>query len=157
MLEDAATGAVCQAKLTLSASSKDGSQITQWWSHDSGDFNLEGLSPGSYDIYARTGERKAGMARAVKVHEGETVEDIRIRLEPGCVLRVRCGCAGRLTVTSKGSLLDDEFVDADGVLVEVLPAGASSVRFAPLGGAAPEDRKLDLSAGEEKEVVFGGK
>jgi hypothetical protein len=156
MLEDAATGDVCQARLTLSGSSKDGSQIVAWESHDSGDFNLDRLEPGTYDICARTGERKAGIVRAVKVREGETVEGLRIRLEPGCVVRVKCGRAGSLTLMSNGTVVAKVFVDVDGVLVDVLPAGPSSVHFAPFGGAAPEDRDLDLRVGEEKEVVFGG-
>jgi len=157
MVEDAATGDVCHAKLTLSGASRDGSQVTTWWSHDSGDFNIDGLHAGSYDIIARTGERKVGFARAVRVREGETVQNLKIRLEPGCVVRVKCEHAGALTLRSKGIVVNSTFLEDDGTLVEVLLAGPATVQLDPSNGIAPEVQELDLTAGEEKEVVFGGK
>jgi hypothetical protein len=158
-VEDAATGDACQAKLTLTEAATGATWTESAWSHDSGDFVFDRLPAGTYDICARTGERNVGFARSVKVREGDTTEDVRIRLERGCVLRVRCAAehSGVVTLSSGGSIVASEFVEAGGVLVDVVPKGRVSVRLEARPGVTPEDRELELGSGEERDVLLGEK
>jgi protocatechuate 3,4-dioxygenase beta subunit len=156
---DPRTGTGCQAELTFALR---GNSADNWMGTNSGSdgsFKVEGLRPGTYDIAARGPGDGAALMRGVVVQAGGETGGQMLNLSPGARLRIRyAGHEGFLNYSFKcdGVIVSGDGVEAGHFSETVAPAG-HIVLDAHWPPNSTDTKEMDITAGEEKEVVFGGK
>jgi hypothetical protein len=155
---DKLSGKTSRAEITYSVNARTDKEIGMLDSQEDGTFKVSGLEPGTYDLAARASGSRVGVLRGITVQAAIETRDLVVILEPGATLRLRyAGKKGYLQyrVVSEGTV-----IAGDG-----LPAGATSETAVPPGrivvecgwpDAQSEKREVEVSAGEHKELVFGG-
>ncbi|HTF89520.1 MAG TPA: carboxypeptidase regulatory-like domain-containing protein [Planctomycetota bacterium] len=125
-----------------------------------GEFKFEGLTAGTYVIYARDNLGGVGVSDAITVAEDEASKGCQIRLAPGAKLRMRY--AGELDYASYmiivgGSLLGFESAEKGRDQDESVPAGAIEVRWSEWETKLTKTESFTVVAGEVRELVWDGK
>ncbi len=154
---DAATGEPCSAEVMVAAEDAFGLGWTLSPRPD-GRFDLDGLSPDTYSIIARTGNL-VGVLDGIAVTAGHEVRDLEVRLEPGARLSVRfAGLEDHVVAEVRSGSAAEGIYVARGVTEErVLPAGDATVRFLAWTAEEPVllgERTVRLVVGERTEVAW---
>jgi hypothetical protein len=152
-------GKGCRAQITFALRKETSGGWSAVHSDEDGSFKLRGLSPGTYDIAVRGPGDGIAIQRGVEVQAGIDTGDHVLKLAPGARLHVRyAGKDGYLnySVMSAGVIVSGDGIKAGGTSETSVPTGPIVVE-AEWPPAAKESRELDIPAGQEKELVFGGK
>ncbi|MFO1010746.1 MAG: sigma-70 family RNA polymerase sigma factor [Planctomycetota bacterium] len=128
---------------------------------EKGEFTLDGLEPGAFDVVASTTGGRFGVTRGIVAKPGGTTE-VEVRLDAGARLRVRCGYEkGSLLVRSDGALIHMLQPDSKAPVECALPSGRITVELVKYvqrdGAWGPETlskESADLAPGETKELVL---
>lgn len=121
---------------------------------------FDGLSPGTYSVRARTSDGLFGQRLRLVLHAGETLEPIEVRLDLGAKLTLRY--VGDQSAASFEILSAGETLAGDGLIrgtdsLQVVPAGTIEVRWRQASSNDVVSRRVTLTAGEERELVWNGK
>ncbi len=157
---DGKTGQRCQAKMTVST--HDYAHVAQpdmttGWSRDTGLFLFDKLTPGDYDVSARTGGGQTGVLEGISVGAGSETASLKVKVAPGGRIHVRFeneATHGFLTVIREGVVVACELIQPPAFLDEVVPAGPATVRFNGSGDNRPQEKRIDIAVGDVKEIVF---
>ncbi|MEO6708369.1 MAG: carboxypeptidase-like regulatory domain-containing protein [Planctomycetota bacterium] len=127
---------------------------------DDGEFRFEGLTPGTYLIYARDEAGGVGVSDAITVAEDESSKGCQIRLVPGAKLRMRyegeADYASYMILVG-GSLLGFESAEKGRIQDESVPAGAIEVRWTGWESKLTKTESFTVAVGEVRELVWDGK
>jgi len=150
---DGSSGAGTQAAITV-AGEHASMMITN--TEPNGSFQLDGLEPGIYTLFATTSDGRAGELAGVVLDLAAPAKSRQVVLAPGAKLRVRYEGAqlGDLRVLHNGTLIDREGVEGGRTATLVVPPGKLRVEFRLPGVETPEVQELEIGAGEERELVF---
>jgi hypothetical protein len=121
-----------------------------------GGFEYRMLNPGRLSLTAYTADGRFGILPSINLASGEQRRDVEVLLSPGAKLRVRASNEAiftRIQVFQDGVLVAEVFTDGNSTDSICVPIGELTVRVS-LGGK-PFEKTLRISAGEEREVVFG--
>jgi protocatechuate 3,4-dioxygenase beta subunit len=158
---DAQSGKPCQAEICVALRSTD--DPYQWGmrmqsTEEDGTFRADGLGPGIYNLSARAGSQRVGAIQSVVVRPGAETTGLEIKVSPGATLRVRyAGKDGyaQFEAVSGEVCIGGDGIPAGGVAVTDVPSGHILIRYS-LPGGPPAKQEVELSVGEEREVVIGG-
>ena len=147
---DAGTGAPRAASVSISPAGEVGMIVSPF---KTAGFRFEGLSPGTYALFARDGDA-VGWLAGVDLGPGEERTGLRVPLERGAGLRVwnRSPRWGSFQVRFDGYWIDARGVDAGSVAGLVLPPGRAEIRLDH--GESERTVALDLAAGVVQELSF---
>lgn len=150
---DGASGVGTQAAITIGG---EHGSMTMTRTQPDGSFQLDGLEPGIYTLFASTSDGRAGELAGVVLDPAAPAKGRQVVLEPGAKLRVRYEGAltGDLGFLRNGNRIGGDGIEAGHTLTQVVPPGKLAVEFRFPGIDAPEVRELELRAGEERELVF---
>ena len=158
---DRATGQRCQAMMTVSThdfAHVTNAHATTGMSRDTGVFVYDGLRPGDYDVTARTKDGRTGTLEGVSVEAGSEITGLTVKVEPGSCVGVRFeGGVGEgfLTFIHGDVIVASELIHPPASLLVVVPARAATARFVRLSGDPPQERRVEVAVGDEKDIVFG--
>ncbi len=150
---DAHTGKECAAAVTTS---KRGTNRFRLGMQPKLGFSADGLEPGLYDFAAWTTDGRVGLLRDVRLDRGQALEELEVFVQPGSRLRVRY--SGPETFANYHVYSDGALVAANGLQtgtseLQRVPAGQLTIRLS-IGTETQEERTVECTLGEEKEVVF---
>ncbi len=150
---DGQSGAGVLAAITIGG--EDGS-TTMTRTQPDGNFRLDGLAPGRYTLFAATSSGQAGELGGVLLDPGAPLTGLQVVLKPGAKLRIRYEGSGigQVLVHRGRATIGGDGVEAGRSTLQVVPAGKLAVEFRYPGVEVPEVQELELSAGEERELVF---
>ncbi|MFN0006297.1 MAG: collagen binding domain-containing protein [Planctomycetota bacterium] len=155
---DKATGKACRAEISYSVQDPSDRRIGTTESQDDGTFDFMGMEPGTYGLAAKASGQRVGLLRGITVKAGTETRDLVLTVEPGATLRLRyAGEAGYLhyRIRSGGIAVAGDGIPAGGNVEESVPAGMADIEvWWP--EKKHEERTIEVSIGERKELVFGG-
>jgi hypothetical protein len=114
---------------------------------------IRALAPGRYLLVATTTDGSIGFEREIDVSEGEQVEGVRVRVDPGAILVVTNGDALEHPI----ELFAGDVGFASGRLAPgatrefVVP---TSLKIRGLRGSSPIEQKLELKQGERRALAW---
>ncbi|MBI1850072.1 MAG: carboxypeptidase regulatory-like domain-containing protein [Planctomycetes bacterium] len=150
---DGATGQPIAANLVYSQSADEGERCCT----GDGDFHVGALRPGTYSIAAAAHDaHAAGLVRDIRVDAGQTIDDVRIVLQPAARLVVRYRGAAdnaKLVIWSEGVVVESSWLLRDSELECGVPAGRVEARLT-IGAQERLRRAIDAQAGETTEVLL---
>jgi len=156
---DGSTGRGCPALVSLIRTwDADFSGAAAGASKADGTFRLEDLEPGSYHLIAHGAHGGFAVASNIVLRAGVESDEQTLTLSPGARLRIRNKSkAGWMsfTVRQAGVLVAESWARLGQSAETNVPSGHVVIRVTWQGGTS-EDKELDLVAGEERELGFGG-
>lgn len=153
------TGKACRAEVTYTLRGDFRGSVSKRYADTDGSFTLPGLAPGTYDLGLCDAEAGTAILRGVQVQAGLDTGVQVLKLTPGARVHIRyAGTEGYLNymIRSEGVSFFGDGVKAGHFSEATVPAGrvAIEVHWPPNHS---ETKEIDFIAGEEKELVFGGK
>lgn len=150
---DGRTGQRCEAAVMISSEENDHLSFGRGGSLD---FEHQGLAPGSYHVAASSDDGLVGVLRDVVLAEGQSIEGLELRLEPGALLRMRYAgpsSHAQFRAYSDGVEVAHDALRSGTSELVVVPAGEVLVRVR-ISEEVLEERRVVCTVGEETEVSF---